>query len=106
MKEDKISIEKIKCKEIYNFARNALGQPSYQAAAPISLRRALSQSNNPYSRPDDTALLVALQDGRCVGYQGILPGLLCHNGEFKRVHWSTAFFVSADYRGKGVAGHL
>ena len=88
------------------FARNALSQPPYQAAAPISLRRALSQSNNPYSRPDDMVLLVALQDGRCVGYQGILPGLLFHNGELKRVHWSTAFFVSADYRGKGVAGRL
>ncbi len=38
--------------------------------------------------------------------KGLLPGLFCHNGELKRVHWSTAFFVSADYRGEGVAGCL
>ncbi|MCK4985181.1 MAG: GNAT family N-acetyltransferase, partial [Desulfobacterales bacterium] len=65
-----------------------------------------SQSNNPYGHPDDVALLVALHGDKCVGYQGLLPGLFCHNGELKRVHWSTAFFVSADYRGEGVAGCL
>ena len=106
MKKDQIKIEKIKLKEIYNFARSALSQPPYQAAAPISLRRALSQSHNPYGRPDDVALLVALHGDKCVGYQGILPGLFCHKGELKRVHWSTAFFVSTDYRGEGVAGRL
>ena len=101
-----IKIEKIRLQEIYKFACNALHQPPYQAAAPISLRRALSQSNNPYGRPDDVALLVALNGDQCVGYQGILPGLFCQNGKLRKVHWSTAFFVSADYRGKGVASHL
>jgi len=106
LKEDQIRIETIRLKDIYKFARNALSQPPYQAAVPISLRRALSQSNNPYGRPDDAVLLVALRGGKCVGYQGLLPGLFCHNGELKRVHWSTAFFVSPDYRGEGVAGCL
>jgi GNAT superfamily N-acetyltransferase len=106
LKQDQIRIEKIKLKEIYKFAGNALGQPPYQAAVPISRRRALSQSNNPYGRPDDVVLLVALSGNKCVGYQGLLPGLFCRNGELKRVHWSTAFFVSPDYRGQGVAGCL
>jgi len=106
LKEDQIRIEKIKFKEIYKFAGNALSQAPYQTAAPISLRRALSQSNNPYGRPEDVVLLVALRGGKCVGYQGLLPGLFCHNGELKRVHWSTAFFVSPDYRGEGIAGCL
>jgi len=106
LKEDQIRIEKIRLKEIYKFARNALSQPPYQKAAPISLRRALSQSNNPYGRPDDVVLLVALRGNKCVGYQGLLPGLFCRNGKLKSVHWSTAFFVSADYRGEGVAGCL
>ena len=106
MKEDQIRIEKIKLKEIYKFARNAVGQPPYQAAAPISLRRALSQSNNPYGRPEDVVLLVALRGNKCVGYQGLLPGLFCRNGELKSVYWSTAFFVSPDYRGEGVASAL
>ena len=106
MNENQIQIEKIRLKEIYRFARNALGRAPYQATVPISLRRALSQSNNPYGRPDDVVLLVALRGNQCVGYQGLLPGLFCRNGELKRVHWSTAFFVSPDYRGEGVAGCL
>jgi GNAT superfamily N-acetyltransferase len=106
LKEDQIRIEKIKLKELYRFARNALGQAPYQATVPISLRRALSQSNNPYGRPDDVVLLVALRGNKCVGYQGLLPGLFCHNEKLKGVHWSTAFFVSPDHRGEGVAGRL
>jgi GNAT superfamily N-acetyltransferase len=106
LKEDQIRIEKIKLKELYKFARKALGQPPYRAAAPISLRRALSQSNNPYGRSDDVVLLVALRGNKCVGYQGLLPGLFCRKERLKTVHWSTAFFVSPDHRGEGVAGCL
>lgn len=106
MKEDQIKIEKIKLKEIDHFARHALSQPPYQTAVPISRRRAVSQFYNPYGRPDDVVLLVALHGDKCVGYQGLLPGLFSHNDELKRIHWSTAFFVSPDYRGAGVAGQL
>ena len=106
MKEEQIKIEKIRLKEIDHFARQVRNQPPYQTGVPISRRRALSQINNPYGRPDDVALLVALHGGKCVGYQGLLPGLFSHDNELKRIHWSTAFFVSADYRGAGVAGRL
>ena len=106
MKKEQIKIEKIRLKNIDHFAHQALNQPSYPSGVPISLRRALSQLNNPYGRPDDVALLVALHGDRCVGYQGVLPGLFYHHNELKRIHWSTAFFVSPDYRGTGVAGRL
>jgi GNAT superfamily N-acetyltransferase len=36
----------------------------------------------------------------------LLRGLFGRNGELKTVHWSTAFFVSPDHRGEGVAGCL
>ena len=106
MKEDQIKIEKIKLQQIDHFAHQALNQAPYQTDVPISRRRALSQLHNPYGRPDDVALLVALHDNKCVGYQGLLPGLFSHHKELKRIHWSTAFFVSPDYRGTGVAGRL
>ena len=54
----------------------------------------------------DVALLVAYADNECVGYQGLLAGLLCHKGAMDRVHWSTAFYVAPDYRGQGVAARL
>ncbi len=106
MKIEQIKIEKIRLKNIGRFTRQALGQTPYQSTVPISSRRALSQLNNPYGRPDDVALLVALHADKCIGYQGLLPGLFSHQNELKRIHWSTAFFVSADYRGAGVAGRL
>ena len=106
MKENQIKIKKIRLGEIDAFAQNAPRMAPYQKSVPISRRRSLSQLNNPYGRPDDVALLVALYGDQCVGYQGLLPGLFCHQKELKRVHWSTAFFVSPDYRGAGVAGRL
>ena len=106
MKEDQIKIEKINLQHIDHFARQALKQTPFQANVPISRRRALSQLNNPYGRPDDVALLVALQDNKCIGYQGLLPGLFSQHNELKRIHWSTALFVSPEYRGTGVAGRL
>jgi GNAT superfamily N-acetyltransferase len=106
LKKKQIKIEKIKLKDINHFARQALNQAPYQSTIPISSRRAWSQLHNPYGRPDDAALLVALHQGKCIGYQGLLPGLFFRLEELKRIHWSTAFFVSAEYRGAGVAGHL
>jgi GNAT superfamily N-acetyltransferase len=106
LKEDQIKIKKIRLEEIDAFAQNAPRLAPYQKTVPISRRRALSQLNNPYGRPDDVALLVALHGDQCVGYQGLLPGLFWHQNALKRVHWSTAFFVSPDYRGAGVAGRL
>jgi GNAT superfamily N-acetyltransferase len=106
LKEDQIKIKKIRLGEIDAFAQNAPRLAPYQKAVPISRQRALSQLNNPYGRPDDVALLVALCGDQCVGYQGLLPGLFWHQNELRRVHWSTAFFVSPDYRGAGVAGRL
>jgi GNAT superfamily N-acetyltransferase len=106
LKIEQIKIEKIRLKNIDQFARQALSQAPYQSTVPISRRRALSQLHNPYGRPDDVALLVALHKDQCVGYQGLLPGLFSHHNELRRIHWSTAFFVSAEYRGAGVAGRL
>ena len=106
MKIEQIKIKKIKLKDIDHFARQALSLAPYQSTVPISRRRALSQLHNPYGRPDDVALLVAMHKDQCVGYQGLLPGLFSHHSEMKRIHWSTAFFVSAKYRGAGVAGRL
>jgi GNAT superfamily N-acetyltransferase len=106
LKIEQIKIEKIRLKDIDHFARQAHSQASYQSTVPISRRRALSQRNNPYGRPDDAVLLVALHEDKCIGYQGLLPGMFYHHNQLQRIHWSTAFFVSAEYRGTGVAGRL
>ena len=101
-----IKIEKIKLKNLDAFAQDALGQAAYRKVAPISLLRSAAQSANPYGRPDDVALLIAHADNECIGYQGLLPGLICNKGALSRVHWSTAFYVAPEYRGQGVAARL
>jgi GNAT superfamily N-acetyltransferase len=106
LKLAQFKIKKIRLKDIDRFARQASSLAPYQSMVPISRRRALSQLYNPYGRPDDVALLVALHKNQCIGYQGLLPGLLFHHNKMKRIYWSTAFFVSAEYRGTGVAGRL
>ena len=63
MKKEQIKIEKIRLKNIDHFAHQALNQPSYPSGVPISLRRALSQLNNPYDRPDDVAMVIVKNGG-------------------------------------------
>ena len=106
MDDDQIKIEKIKLKDICNFAQKALSLPPYQVVVPISMRRALSQAKNPYGRPDDIALLVAFSADRCVGYHGLLPGLFNQGDRLNRVHWATAFYVSPEFRGRKIGRRL
>jgi GNAT superfamily N-acetyltransferase len=106
LQDDQIKIEKIKLKDICNFADRALSQTPYPQVVPISMRRALSQVKNPYGRPDDIALLVAFSAGRCVGYHGLLPGLLKQGDTLNRVHWATAFYVAPEFRGQKIGKRL
>jgi GNAT superfamily N-acetyltransferase len=106
LEDDQIKIEQIKLKDICHFADRAAGQLPYQRVAPISMRRALSQAKNPYGRPDDIALLVAFSANRCVGYHGLLPGLLKQGDTLSSVHWATAFYVAAEFRGRKIGKRL
>jgi len=106
LETDPIRIEKIRLKQLNNFAADVLKKPAFKKVAPITLARALSQAKNPYAHPEDVVLLVAYQGKDCVGYHGLLPGRLELNGQFSKVFWATAFFVSPEIRGKGVGKRL
>lgn len=73
---------------------------------PISVHRAVSQIKNPRARPEDTLLILALEDGALAGYIGILPDDIFPKGEKIHCGWLSTLFVSDDYRGKGVARQL
>ncbi|MFC1829598.1 GNAT family N-acetyltransferase, partial [Thermodesulfobacteriota bacterium] len=49
---------------------------------------------------------MAYQGNDCVGYHGLLPGMLLIDGQLSKVYWATAFFVSPEIRGKGVGKRL
>ena len=106
MAENQIKIEKIKLKALAGWAANIPTQRAFRKVAPITLTRALSQSKNPYARPEDLVLLVAFNRDQCVGYHGLLPAVLKHGDNLARIHWATTFFVAPDFRGQGIGKQL
>ena len=101
MNADRISIRKIKLKNLAEFSRSTIGHPAFGNLAPISLLRAESQSKNPQGEPDDIALLLALHENRCVGYHGLLPGWLKYKDCISKIYWLVTFYLDAAFRGKG-----
>lgn len=101
MEHHQIKIKKVKLKDLDEFSQNALKDPAYQDLAPISLVRAASQVNNPLAEPDDITLLVALCKGRCIGYHGLLPGILKIDENYSKVYWLVTFYLDAGFRGQG-----
>jgi GNAT superfamily N-acetyltransferase len=106
MTGNQIKIKTIKLKNLEDFARNALNDAAFRDVAPISLLRAASQSKNPLGEPDDIGLLVALYANRCVGYHGLLPGLLQNHERVSKIYWLVTFYLAADFRGRGYGKQL
>ncbi|MEJ2100438.1 MAG: GNAT family N-acetyltransferase, partial [Desulfobacterales bacterium] len=102
LEDSQIRIEHIKLKDLNDFARKTLTHLAFREVTPISLIRAQSQTKNPHAHPDDVVLLVAFHQNRCVAYHGLLPGLLKSHENSSKVCWLVTFFVSPDYRKKGI----
>ncbi len=106
MNSARIKIKKIKLKQLAEFARSCLRDPAFAEVAPISILRAKSQSKNPQAEPDDLALLVALHADRCVGYHGLLPGLIKNEDSVSKIYWLVTFYLAAAFRGQGYGKRL
>jgi GNAT superfamily N-acetyltransferase len=106
MNDEQATIRRIKLKDLAEFARSTIGDPAYARMAPISFLRAKSQSKNPMGDPEDIALVAAYYKQHCVGYLGLMPGLLNHRGRVSRITFMTTFFLDAEHRGKGFGKRL
>ena len=105
MSSEVIWIETVSVGELDDFARRIEHAPP-GGVIPITRHRALAQSRNPHAVPDDPALLVAYAGDRCVGYLGLLPGLLRSEGEVGKVIWLSTWLVHPELRGQGVGTRL
>ena len=103
---ERIGIKKIKLKNLAEFARSTIADPTFENVAPISLLRAESQSKNPQGEPEDIALLLALHENRCVGYHGLLPGGLKYGNRISKVYWLVTFYMAGASRGQGFGRQL
>jgi GNAT superfamily N-acetyltransferase len=98
-----VQIEKVRAKDLGDFARAAIERASDGDLVPITGHRALSQSQNPYADEDDVGLLVARCGGKIVGYSGLLPGRLRGPAGLTKVYYGTAQYVLPEYRRRLVA---
>ncbi len=67
---------------------------------PVTAERALSQHLNPRARPEDTALIIACEGERLLGFAGLLPDFINGNPEWR------AFSNSGWWVDPETGGHL
>ncbi len=98
--------EVITAQKLQSFAEKRIDPTQWQGLIPISRKRSLAQARNPHAAPADPVLLLAFEGRRCIGYHGLLPGLLKNKTRFSKVFWATTFFVDDAYRGRGLGRHI
>ncbi|MEX1247378.1 MAG: GNAT family N-acetyltransferase [Anaerolineales bacterium] len=99
-------IERIKLKDLPALAAAVVNGAAPDTFIPITKHRAIAHIHNPYAEPDDVALLLAQEGDRNVGYFGLMPVMLQHEGKLHKVHWLTTWAVAPDYLGKGLGSQL
>lgn len=103
---NEITIKHIKVKDLPSFAAEMIEKAAAGGKVPMTKQRALALSKNPYADAEDVGLLVAYKDGEWVGYFGVMPVLLQHEGKLSKFGWYTTWFVDPSVRGSGVASML
>ena len=98
MNEYEIRIKKILVKNLYEYSCQAYHFAQKNDIIPIAKYRALAHTKNPYADEDDVGLLAAYMGNACIGYLGIMPGLLKSGDQFTKVYWLSAWFVPPQYR--------
>jgi GNAT superfamily N-acetyltransferase len=97
----------IKVRDLSTFAEGYIREANEGDFIPITLQRAVAQNHNPYADPEDIGLLVALDDdGKCMGYFGILPVMLRIREKSYKAYWFSTWNVSTKVRGMGVGTRL
>jgi GNAT superfamily N-acetyltransferase len=103
---ESVQIERVKLKGLQALAASAVDGAAPGTFIPITKHRALAMTHNPFAAPDDVALLLAKQGDRNVGYFGVMPVMLQHNGKLYKVHWLTTWAVAPEFLGKGLGSRL
>jgi GNAT superfamily N-acetyltransferase len=103
---DAVRIERIKLKDLTAVAASAVDGAKAGDFIPITKHRAAAMAHNPNADPDDVALLLAREGDRNVGFFGVMPVMLQHEGKLHKVHWLTTWGVAPEFLGKGLGSRL
>lgn len=105
-RSDALRVHGVQVRDLERWARETAQQASAHDVVPITAQRARAHSANPYAAADDVGLLLAYENGRCIGYVGIMPGRLRVGRQRERVYWVSTFYVAPDRRRAGVGRQL
>lgn len=106
MPVDAVRIERVKLKDLVALADSAVDGAKPGDFIPTTKHRATAMAHNPNADPNDVALLLAKEGDRNVGFFGVMPVMLKHEGKLHKVHWLTTWGVAPEYLGKGLGSRL
>ncbi|MCH7480845.1 MAG: GNAT family N-acetyltransferase [Chloroflexi bacterium] len=106
MPDEDIHIERVTVKDVRAFAAGIIEAAQPGEFIPITMQRSLAMANNPYSDPDDAALLVAYHGEVLIGYFGMMAVMLQQGGQRHKAQWFTTWMVARNYLGRGVGSML
>ena len=97
-----IRIDQVRVKDLCAFAEEEIQKHDSDGIIPITPQRALAHQNNPHASEEDVGLLAAYSGHQCIGYLGILPGLLRSGNQLDKVHWFSTWYVPRQFRNTSV----
>lgn len=103
---ESVRIERVKLRDLQSLATSAVDGASAGTFIPITKHRSLAMTHNPFAQPDDVALLLAKQGNQNVGYFGVMPLMLQHEGKLHKAHWLTTWAVAPEFLGRGLGSQL
>lgn len=103
---EKIRIKMIKIGDLVEFTENYNKNKTPEDLAVISNQRAIAGANNPFADIDDIGLILAYLGNRCVGYLGMMPGIVKYKGTYEKMYFPTTWLVSDIVRGRSVGSLL
>jgi GNAT superfamily N-acetyltransferase len=106
MATESVRIERVKLQDLPALAASWVDGAAPGTFIPITKHRALAMTHNPFASPDDVAMLLAKQGDRNVGYFGVMPVMLQHDGKLHKAHWLTTWAVAPEFLGKGLGSLL
>jgi peptidoglycan/xylan/chitin deacetylase (PgdA/CDA1 family) len=104
--DEKIRLEKIKVKDLVDFIKKYNSNKTDRDVAVISEQRAIAHSHNPIADENDIGLVLAYKSNSCVGYLGLLPGLVEIRGNIKKIYFPSSWLVSDQVRGQSLGSLL
>ncbi|MDX1547239.1 MAG: LLM class flavin-dependent oxidoreductase [Rhodothermales bacterium] len=96
-----LRVEVVRLGELEAFVEAQVHRRPPGSVMPLSVHRARAWLHNPVATAEDEVLLVAMRGDRCIGFLGVMPGLLKIGGGLKKIRFFSSFYVEPGARSTG-----